>query len=213
MKTSPMVAHLVALAVGFTVSLAGAFGLFGSYRAWPGEPLLLKLVMLFMLPTTAAVIGHLIGSLQRNRLAGQENGSADAAIAGIVSWVSTFLIGVHLMLVPSMYGGVGVAPIGKRLVVILLGITLAAIGNLLPRTRPNMAIGIRTSRTLADRQLWILTHRSTGYAAVVVGAVTIGAGLFLRGPLVAAVPSIVMALAAAVLVALYVKRVSTMHAA
>jgi hypothetical protein len=30
-----------------------------------------------------------------------------------------------------------------------------AIGNLLPRVRPNVAIGIRTSRTLRDRDAWL----------------------------------------------------------
>ena len=68
----------------------------------------------------------------------------------------------------------------------LLGITLVGIGNLLPR-RPNMALSIRT-RHASDRQLWMLTHRLSGYATVAVSIVT----LFARcssGRQVAAVPA------------------------
>ena len=34
----------------------------------------------------------------------------------------------------------------------------------------NLAIGIRTRRTLADRALWIRMHRSAGYMVVACGA-------------------------------------------
>src|SRR6266513_565511 len=45
-------------------------------------------------------------------------------------------------------------PLVPRLAPVLLGAALMAIGNLLPRVRPNVAIGIRTSRTLRDRGAW-----------------------------------------------------------
>ena len=58
---------------------------------------------------------------------------------------------------------------GKRVVVAMLGLAFIAIGNLLPRTRPNIAFGIRTQRTLTNPQLWQQVHRVGGYAAVGVG--------------------------------------------
>lgn len=56
-----------------------------------------------------------------------------------------------------------------QIVPVMLGLTMISIGNLLPRTRPNLAIGIRTPRTLSDRALWIRMHRSAGYMVVALG--------------------------------------------
>ena len=53
---------------------------------------------------------------------------------------------------------------------------MIAIGNLLPRTRPNRSLGIRTSRTLSDRSVWMRTHRMAGYMVVTLGvAILLGA--------------------------------------
>ncbi len=60
--------------------------------------------------------------------------------------------------------------IGARAVPVIFGLTLIVIGNLLPRLRPNLVIGIRTSRTLADRGVWARVNRTAGYAAVFAGS-------------------------------------------
>jgi len=65
---------------------------------------------------------------------------------------------------------------------VLLGAFLIGIGNLLPRTRPNLAIGIRTSRTLSDRDLWMRTHRIAGYLVVALGLVILVAGIAVPAP-------------------------------
>jgi uncharacterized membrane protein len=59
----------------------------------------------------------------------------------------------------------------------MFGLTFVAVGNLLPRTRPNIAFGVRTARTLANTQLWQQVHRVSGYAAVAFGALVAIAGL------------------------------------
>ena len=77
-----------------------------------------------------------------------------------------------------------------RVAVILFGLLLIACGNLLPRTRPNLAFGIRTRRTLANRELWMHIHRVAGYVAVALGLVIVLAGVFLTKP---AIPVLVNA--------------------
>ena len=62
------------------------------------------------------------------------------------------------------------------------GMALIAIGNLLPRTRPNLVIGIRTSGTLADRTLWMRTHRILGYIVVACGLAIIVAAIGVPPP-------------------------------
>jgi uncharacterized membrane protein len=67
---------------------------------------------------------------------------------------------------------------------------LVAVGNLLPRTRPNVAVGLRTARTLASTQMWQSVHRAGGYAIVALGVTIAVAGVALTketmGPVVAA---------------------------
>jgi uncharacterized membrane protein len=48
--------------------------------------------------------------------------------------------------------------------------------------KPNAAIGIRTSATLSNRALWARTHRTAGYFVVVLGALTVVAGLAIPPP-------------------------------
>jgi uncharacterized membrane protein len=58
----------------------------------------------------------------------------------------------------------------------LLGIGLISVGNLLPRMKPNLIIGIRTAGTLANPGLWMRTNRMAGYVSVGLGIVLIAAG-------------------------------------
>jgi uncharacterized membrane protein len=51
----------------------------------------------------------------------------------------------------------------------LVGIVLIVAGNILPRLRPNNAMGIRTRWTLGDETVWLKTHRAAGYFFVVFG--------------------------------------------
>ena len=55
----------------------------------------------------------------------------------------------------------------------LIGVTLIVIGNVLPRLRPNSAMGIRTRWTLRDEIVWMKTHRAGGYFLVVFGLILI----------------------------------------
>ena len=67
----------------------------------------------------------------------------------------------------------------------MLGLTLVVIGNLLPRLRPNLVIGIRTARTLSDRSAWARANRTAGYATVVAGSSLLIAGMLPSLPVIA----------------------------
>ncbi len=210
--TLPPRRQIVVLGLGVLLSVLAMSGALGTYRGYRGQPLSQKVMVLFLFPVTATVITGVVENLRRRTPSpASESGSADSAIQGIVFWVSVFLTGVHALLVSVLFGFTLKTPWAKRAVVLLLGLTLAAVGNLLPRTRPNMAIGIRTSRTLGDRQLWIVTHRIGGYVLVGVGLVTMASGLFMRGQRAAAVPFIAFALGALVLAAFYARSARTSH--
>jgi len=59
---------------------------------------------------------------------------------------------------------------------------MISIGNLLPRTRPNLAIGIRTEHTLSNRSFWIRIHRSAGYIVVGAGAMIVLSAIAVPAP-------------------------------
>jgi hypothetical protein len=95
-------------------------------------------------------------------------------------------------------------PIAPRAVVVLFGLFLIAIGDALPRTRPNYFVGIRTVRTLEDRELWMRLHRVAGYLAVAAGAAIAIAGALFEKDVVGWVVSISALGGTATLVAVHV---------
>lgn len=108
----------------------------------------------------------------------------EAAHRAIAIRVVLFVMALHLLMMLNLGGVEWVRAWGPRLVVVLFGALFIAIGNLLPRTRPNLAIGIRTSRTLSDRSFWIRLHRTCGYIAVALGVIIVMAGLMFNGAVI-----------------------------
>src|ERR1044072_4436394 len=81
----------------------------------------------------------------------------------VVNAVLTVLALINLAVIGAALG----APISiHRLVPIAFGVMLIAIGNQLPRARPNWWFGIRTPWTLSNDRVWERTHRVGGYLMV-----------------------------------------------
>ena len=138
------------------------------------------------------------------------NGSADEDLSSVLAIreigfrLTLFQITLHLLLLANMATGFELRSIvPARLVVVFFGVLLVGVGDLLPRTRPNLAVGIRTSATLADRDFWIRLHRVAGYAAVGLGAVIVVVGTLLRKPTMPQVISIAAWTTVAIIVATY----------
>jgi uncharacterized membrane protein len=202
---------LILLGFGFVASLVAYSHALGPYLTFEGEGPIGQILTLFLFPITATVIYYLIGSLRASRAGLPADPAAEAALNSIVLCILLFLISVHLIVLGVLLQLQAVLPWASRGVVVLVGLTLIAVGNLLPRTRPNVALGIRTSRTLVDRQLWMSTHRAGGYVAVSVGVVTVVSGLFLPRPHAAAFPGIAFLAGVGIIVVCYWKfsRMST----
>jgi SdpI/YfhL protein family len=178
--------QLVVLAVGFSLSLVVSSTFIGPSLSYQGQPFVQRILIMFLLPTTAGVIYLVVRTLQRRQLLLADAMTPDPAVQAIVFWILVFLTGVHVLVLAVLVGMRAVQPWASRAVVALLGLTLVVIGNHLPRTRPNVALGIRTSQTLTDRRLWMLIHRAGGYICVAVGMVFVLAATLLSGPRVAA---------------------------
>jgi uncharacterized membrane protein len=176
---------IAVLATGYLVGLA-------AYPSLPGPFLdqarVARVLVAFTLPTTALVIYSLFRSLWRHDRIRSGNGAFEFTYHTIVLRVLLFVLALHALVMAELTGvlsavgldtSAGRGMSAGRAVVVLLGAALVAIGNLLPRTRPNVAVGVRTRRTLSNPQLWQQVHRAGGYATVGLGIVIALTGLVL----------------------------------
>jgi uncharacterized membrane protein YphA (DoxX/SURF4 family) len=138
--------------------------------------MVIPLLIAFALPATAAVIYVTFRPLWRNATGPSE-------IAGTYRAMTLqailFVLVLHALALATLADVRGARAIAPRAVAVLVGLFFVGVGNLLPRTRPNLLIGIRTARTLDDRELWTRIHRTCGYLAVGFGTVVALAGAFL----------------------------------
>ena len=168
---------LVVIALGFLVGLA-------AYWRIPLDPRdnrpFFRIEIAFALPLATLILYLLFRSLWRHDRVRTGNGAFEATYYAIVFRTMVFVFAMHALLMLALtdvMDVIGTHTWGKRVVVIMLGLAIMAIGNLLPRTRPNIAFGLRTDRTLANPQLWQQVHRVGGYAAVALGAVILTMGV------------------------------------
>ena len=174
---------LTAMTARYRYSFVVATGFVASavaYRSLPGP---YQLSIALTLPTTAALIYALLRVVWARDPIRDGDDTFEPTYHAILFAVGAFIIAVHLMVVAAL---TDVLPAQRawflRATIVLLGVMVVRIGNLLPRTRPNLAFGIRTSRTLANRGLWMQTHRMAGYVAVGLGAAFVVSGAFLSRP-------------------------------
>ena len=103
----------------------------------------------------------------------------------------TFWLLINMLV--FFFAGVHVATLGvalgwnvdiPRVMMAMVGLMMAGLGNYMPRLRSNWWMGIRTPWTLESESVWRATHRLAGYTFVIAGVVTMGALLL---PVMAAV--------------------------
>jgi len=138
--------------------------------------MVIPLLLAFALPAMAAVIYMTFRPLWRNADGPSEVGGTYKAIT---LHAVAFVLVLYALAIATLADVPGLRPIAPRAVAVLIGVFFVGVGNLLPRTRPNLLIGIRTTRTLEDRELWARIHRTCGYLAVGFGAVVAVASAFL----------------------------------
>jgi hypothetical protein len=144
----------------------------------------------FLLPALAAIVwggfqvGRATGGMRLARLLFRDPPPAltdpesfdrfRSAYDTITLWVVLLVLGFHAGFLASLLGAPNAAP---TIITLVLGASMVAMGNVMPRLRPNLVAGIRTRRTLTDPALWRSTHRVFGFAFVISGLITMVVGL------------------------------------
>lgn len=97
---------------------------------------------------------------------------------GMSAALTLFMIAVAWMTPLTAFG---LMPEGgsfvSTIILFALGALIIALGNYLPRVRPNYTFGIRTPWTLASEDNWRRTHRVAGPVFMVAGVATLVAAL------------------------------------
>jgi uncharacterized membrane protein len=171
-----------------------------------------RILVAFTLPTTALVIYALFRSLWTHDRIRSRNAAFESTNHAILLRALLFVFALHALVMIELTGVMDAVRLRLspgRAVVVLLGAALVAIGNLLPRTRPNVAFGVRTTRTLTNTLLWQRVHRAGGYATVGLGIVIAVAGFILTLDALGAVIIAAAFFAAMVVFASYHKHART----
>jgi SdpI/YfhL protein family len=157
----------------------------------------------FLLPTAAAVVLWLFHTFELRRpLCSREPGDC-AATERILFRIIVFIAGLHGLVLLLVTEVLWVRHRGLQLSFLLIGALLVSVGNLLPKTRPNVMVGIRTPRSLRSRQFWMEINRAGGYVSVALGLVMIVAAVGLDYPLVRQVTIAAALVAVGILVGRY----------
>jgi uncharacterized membrane protein len=126
----------------------------------------------FALPSLMAVVVVFLGVLWARDSIRDRDAHLEATYHAVIRTVVLFVLGLHAAVLFALTSQLhpDVIRVVAHAVPVMFGLALIIIGNLLPRLRPNLVIGIRTSRTLTDRAAWAHTNRIAGYATVGAGA-------------------------------------------
>ena len=178
--------HSRSMAVLATAFVVGVFAYPRLRSPFLDQALPSRVMVAFGLPITAAVIYALFRSLWKHDRVRTGNGAFEATYSSIVFRCLLFVAGLHFVVTAVLIGAAVDRVVAMRAVVIMLGLTFVAVGNLLPRTRPNVAVGVRTKLTLANGQLWSQIHRMGGYVTVGLGIVIAISAIALSGQVLGA---------------------------
>lgn len=193
--------HVVVIAIGYLVSLLMFSRLPGFTSG--GGPLSARIEFALVLPTAAAVIYFVVRRVWARDSVRDTEGAFEPTYSAIVFAVMLFLTAIHVMLMTTLAGVITERGWQARVTIVLFGLLMIRIGDLLPRTRPNLAVGIRTPGTLTNRCLWVQTHRMAGYVTVGLGMVFALSGAFLSEPIFSRVMGSAMLSAAGLFVVSY----------
>jgi immunity protein, SdpI family len=162
------------IGAGYVLGASALYRGLPEYGAPPGAGTLSMNAMMlaFLLPTAAAVSDALLRRLSIEKPVGETDSTHVLAVYdAIMLRFIIFIVAVHAITLLALAGVLAGRVWAAQIVPVMLGLTMMGVGNLLPRTRPNLVIGIRTQRALSDRGLWTRIHRSIGYLLVASGMV------------------------------------------
>ena len=81
---------------------------------------------------------------------------------------------IYTILLMSMFGH---SVNTSAAILSIIGLLFIVLGNLMGKIRPNWFVGVRTPWTLSSKTSWTKTHRLAGWLFILMGVVSLAAGL------------------------------------
>jgi uncharacterized membrane protein len=129
----------------------------------------------FVMPLTLMGLFAMLYVLPRIDPRGANYAKFRGTFETVMITTMAFLLGVHLIMLAIALGkDVSMS----RVIPIGVGMLLIVLGNLMPRTRSNWFVGLRTPWTLSSDRVWERTHRLGGRLLVAAGALVVLTGIF-----------------------------------
>ena len=141
--------------------IATHFGINGEPDGWSS-----KVFAVFGLPLVLAAL-HMIACIITNL----DERTEKQKITGILHFVipaTAFAVQTMIMLY-----ALGILSDVPTVSVCILSVLFIVLGNYLPKTRQNSAVGVRTKKTLSDERVWEKTHRLAGYLMTAAGVISL----------------------------------------
>jgi hypothetical protein len=107
-----------------------------------------RALIAFLLPTKAAVLLWLFSAISSRQSAWGSDPHGCTATERILLRCVIFIGALHGLIILRLSEIPWMRPWAPRLALVLFGAVLVSVGNLLPTTRPNLLVGIRTARSL-----------------------------------------------------------------
>ena len=170
------------------------FGLDGRPNGWMS-----RAMGAWVLPASAVVVTLLVRFGARLLGPGYRERLEASPVRGIALATASILLAVHVLALRAALTPGHV--LGSSLWV-LLGAFFVVLGLLMPRTRRNPWIGVRTAWTLSSDENWARTHRVAGYSMTLGGLLVVCAGLVGARP---------VAIVAVILVSVFIPAVWSWH--
>lgn len=156
----------------------------------------------WVMPIFLVVLWAFMRVLPRIDPRGSNYAKFGGAYEGIIVSIMLFMLGMHIIILRAALG----YPVAmERVLPIGLGVLFIAIGNLLPRARPNWFIGIRTPWTLSSDRVWEKTHRFGGHVFVGAGILMVLSALVTAPWAPVALFTIIVLCTASVLIYSYIE--------
>ena len=162
-------------------------------------------LVLFILPAVTVLVSLLMAALPSIMPAKGDLSRSRRPYVVVWQGILGLMLVLHLTFVASALG----APVDVlRIALLSAGVLLVLVGNVLPKTRFNYVMGVRTPWTLADERVWDRTHRFAGAALMLAGAVGVAGALLLEGDVAVIAAFLVPVLAATMAAVVYSAAIS-----
>ena len=149
------------------------WGIDGQVNGWAARPMIFLLSAIGLLLTLAMLLAAKLTPKQTNVQRNQ------ALYQGFILMLNLLILSITAMTITEALRP-GTLDIG-RIVVILIGIVWAFLGNLLPKVKQNYIFGVRTSWALDNEQNWQYTNRISGWMLFLSGICMILSTFWLSG--------------------------------